>query len=89
MQQFVSLYSVTSLFLLLGYVIRRIEPHDAPDVSRQLKNVYLCCIPIVRIMEKERKLTYKTPITEVVDLKARGILCLSGEFDGFGLEEIW
>ena len=40
-------------------------------------------------MEKERKLTYKTPITEVVDLKARGILCLSGEFDGFGLEEIW
>ena len=40
-------------------------------------------------MEEPRKRTYEPPVTEVVIVKTEGIICLSGEFNGFGDEESW
>ena len=37
----------------------------------------------------EIKDLYEAPVTKTLELSSEGIICLSGEFNGFGEEELW
>lgn len=38
-------------------------------------------------METIQKLVYAAPVTEVIEVAQRGVLCASPEYNGFGNEE--
>ena len=40
-------------------------------------------------MIENDKIQYIPPVSEAVSLNCEGMVCLSGEFDGFGMEELW
>ena len=40
-------------------------------------------------MEDNYTIQYEPPVSEVVELKAEGIVCASGKYNGFGEEETW
>ena len=40
-------------------------------------------------MEVPGKITYDPPVTEVIEVKAEGLVCASGKYNGFGEEETW
>lgn len=40
-------------------------------------------------MIENDKIQYIPPVSEAVSLNCESMVCLSGEFDGFGMEEIW
>ena len=40
-------------------------------------------------MKENNTIQYIPPVSEVVEVKSEGVICMSGIFDGFGEEEIW
>jgi len=40
-------------------------------------------------MEENQKIQYEPPVAEVVDVRAEGIVCMSGDLTGFGEELTW
>ena len=40
-------------------------------------------------MDQLNKATYESPQMEVVELKSEGLICASGDYNGFGDEREW
>lgn len=40
-------------------------------------------------MEDNYTIQYEPPVSKVIDVKTGGIVCSSGNYNGFGEEETW
>ncbi len=62
--------------------------HDRTGFQFFLKISNFACFKTRPMIEND-KIQYIPPVSEAVSLNCESMVCLSGEFDGFGMEEIW
>ena len=73
-----SLYSLT--------FIKKLFSSSSLSAIRVVSSAYL---RLLIFLPANYTIQYEPPVSEVVELKAEGIVCASGKYNGFGEEETW